>query len=139
MITQLFVNLPVKDLKRSVEFFTKLGFSFDPRFTDENATCLIVNKNTFVMLLVEPFFNSFTAKTLCDTTRAAEAIMAVSAESRNEVDEVAAKAVAAGARLPKGPTDYGFMYQQDFEDPDGHLWEVFWMDEAEFEKSQAKK
>lgn len=128
MATQIFVNLPVRDLKRSVEFFTRLDFTFDPRFTDENATCMIVDENIFVMLLLEGFFKSFTNKELCDATRAAEVILSLSAEDRAKVDETISKAVAAGASTPNEPRDYGFMYLHGFQDLDGHLWEVFYME-----------
>jgi predicted lactoylglutathione lyase len=128
MATQIFVNLPVKDLKRSVEFFTRLDYKFDPQFTDENATCMIVGENIFVMLLVEGFFKSFTKKELCDASRSTEVIVCLSAESRTKVDEMVARAVAAGGSTPSDLKDYGFMYQHGFQDPDGHLWELIYMD-----------
>jgi len=128
MATQIFVNLPVKDLKRSVQFFTKLGYTFDPRFTDDNATCMIVGENIFVMLLVERFFKTFTKKAVCDATRSTEVLMALSAESRAKVDELVAKAVAAGGTTPTEPKDHGFMYQHGYQDLDGHLWELFYME-----------
>jgi predicted lactoylglutathione lyase len=128
MATQIFVNLPVKDLDRSVAFFTKLGFRFDPQFTDENATCMIVCENIYVMLLVEEFFQSFTKKTICDARQCTEAIVCLSVASRAEVDGMVAKAVGAGGAVPNEPKDYGFMYGHGFEDLDGHLWEVMYMD-----------
>lgn len=128
MATQIFVNLPVKELKRSVEFFTRLGYAFDPNFTDENATCMIVGENIYVMLLVESFFKTFTRKELCDATRSTEAIVCLSADSRAKVDELVAKAVAAGATTPMDSKDYGFMYQHGFQDLDGHLWELVYME-----------
>ena len=127
MATQIFVNLPVKDLKRSVEFFTKLGYKFNPQFTDENATCMIVGENIFVMLLVESFFKSFTPKELCDATKNTEVIVCVSVESRAKVDEMIGKAVTAGGTTPNESKDYGFMYQHGFQDLDGHLWEIVCM------------
>ena len=127
MSTQIFVNLPVKDLDRSVAFFTKLGYTFNPQFTDENATCMIVSDNIFVMLLVEKFFLTFTNKSLCDTKSSREVILALSFDNRARVDELIAIAVAAGA-TPGEPRDLGFMYQQSYEDLDGHLWELFHMD-----------
>ena len=127
-MTQIFVNLPVRDLDRSVAFFTALGFSFNPDFTDENATCMIVGDNVFIMLLVEPFFRIFTVKEICDARRSAEVIVALSAASRAEVDERVARAVAAGATTPMPEKDHGFMYQHGFQDLDGHLWEFFWME-----------
>ncbi len=128
MATQIFVNLPVKNLPRSVEFFTALGYSFNPQFTDENATCMIVADNIFVMLLVEQYFSSFTKKPVCDATKSAEAIVCLSTESRAQVDELVAKAVAAGGSAPIPPQDHGFMYQHGFQDPDGHHWELVYMD-----------
>ena len=98
MITNIFVNLPVKDLNKTVEFFTKLGFTFNPQFTDENATCMIVGKDIFVMLLVEKFFKTFTKKEISDTTKNTEAIVALSAQSREEVDQMMEKVINAGGR-----------------------------------------
>jgi predicted lactoylglutathione lyase len=115
MPKQLFLNLPVQDLNRTVDFFTELGFTFNPDFTDENATCMIVNENAYVMLLVEDYFKTFTA---------------YSVDSREEVDEAVRTALANGGSASQDPQDYGFMYNHSFQDPDGHLWEVFWMDPA---------
>ncbi|NCI51225.1 VOC family protein [Sediminibacterium roseum] len=130
MPTQIFVNLPVKDLKRSIEFFTRLGYTFNPDFTDEKATCMIISDTIYAMLLVEPFFKTFTQKAICDTSKDIESIIALSCESRAAVDELAQKAEDAGATIPKPANDMGFMYTRSFEDPDGHLWEVFYMDPA---------
>jgi predicted lactoylglutathione lyase len=130
MATQIYFNLPVRDLKRSVDFFTALGFSFNPDYTDENATCMIINDNAFVMLLVENFFKTTTSKDLVDATRATEAITAFSVDSKEAVDETVRKALAAGGRPSQEVQDYGFMYNHSFQDPDGHLWEVLWMDPA---------
>jgi len=124
---QIFVNLPVKDLPRSVAFFTALGFSFNPQFTNENATCMIVDENIFVMLLVEPFFQGFIKKTICDAHKNTEVLVCLSCESRAEVDELVAKAVVAGGTIPREPEDHGFMYGHAFEDPDGHIWELVYM------------
>ena len=128
MATQIFVNLPVKDLDRSVAFFTKLGYTFNPEFTEENATCMIIGENIFAMLLVESFFKTFTGKALCDAKKSTEAIIALSADNRAQVDEIVGKAVAAGAATPQPVHDLVFMYQHGFEDLDGHLWEYFHMD-----------
>jgi len=125
---KIFVNLAVKDLGRSVEFFTKLGFAFDPRFTDENATCMIISEEAFVMLLVESRFTDFTTKQLCDAATHTEAILALSAESREEVDRLVNAALASGGAPANDPMEHGFMYGWSFQDPDGHLWEVIWMD-----------
>jgi len=128
MTTQIFVNLPVKDLDKSVAFFTALGFKFNPKFTDENATCMIVGEDSFVMLLVESFFATFTNKPLSDATKQTEVLVALSCGGRDEVDTMIEDAVAAGATTPMPSKDYGFMYQHGFQDLDGHLWEVFHMD-----------
>jgi uncharacterized protein len=130
MATQIFVNLPVKDLNKSVEFFTKLGYAFNPKFTDENATCMIVGENIFVMLLVEKFFKTFAPKEICDTAKNAEVIVALSCDSRAEVDEIVAKAIAAGGSTYKEPIDMVFMYQHGFQDLEGHIWEIFFMEES---------
>ena len=136
MARKIFVNLGVKDLARSVEFFAKLGFSFDPRFTDESATCMIVSDEAYVMLLVESRFQDFTKKDLADPTTQTEAILAVSAESREQVDELADAALAAGGSPANDPMDHGFMYGRSFDDPDGHMWEVIWMDPAAIEQPE---
>jgi predicted lactoylglutathione lyase len=128
MATQIFVNLPVKDLKRSVAFFTRLGYSFNPQFTDENATCMIVGDNIFVMLLVESFFKTFTPKALCDAKTHTEVLVCLSVDSRAQVDELVRKAVAAGGTTPNAEKDYGFMYGHGYQDLDGHLWELVYMD-----------
>ena len=130
MATQFFLNLPVKDLNRSVDFFTALGFSFNPDYTDENATCMIINDDAFVMLLVENYFKTFTSKPIADAGSATEAIMSFSLDSREAVDEVVRTALTAGGTPSEEAQDYGFMYTHSFQDPDGHLWEVFWMDPA---------
>jgi len=134
MITNIFVNLPVKDLNKTVEFFTKLGFTFNPQFTDENATCMIVGKDVFVMLLVEKFFKTFTKKEISDTTKNTEAIVALSAQSREEVDQMMEKVLGAGGREARDPQDHGWMYGRSFEDINGHLWEIFYMDESAMKK-----
>lgn len=127
MVTQIFINLPVRDLKSSIEFFTKLGFAFDKQFTDENATCMIMGDNMYAMLLVEKFFTTFTSKPLANAKETTEAIIALALNGRMEVDDIISKAQAAGAQIT--PTqDQDWMYQRGFEDLDGHLWEVFFMD-----------
>jgi uncharacterized protein len=130
---KIFVNLAVNDLSRSVEFFNELGFTFDPRFTDETATCMIVSDEAYVMLLLEDRFSDFTKKHLADPKVQTEAIIAFSAESREEVDDLAEKALAAGGSPANDPYDMGFMYGRSFNDPDGHLWEVIWMDPSAVE------
>ncbi len=130
MSTKVFVNLPVNDLNRSVEFFTKLGYTFNAQFTDENATCMIIGEDNYVMLLVEKYFGTFTPKPIADARSSTESIVGLSAESRDDVNRVVETAFAAGARRYKEPEDHGFMYGWGFEDLDGHIWEYFWMDPA---------
>jgi hypothetical protein len=125
---KIFVNLAVRDLKKSMEFFTKLGFEFNPQFTDEKAACMVISEEAFVMLLREPFFKTFTKQELCDTTKQTEGLFALSCESRTEVDEIVKKAIAAGGKHAMDPMDQGFMYGWSFYDLDGHHWEVMWMD-----------
>jgi predicted lactoylglutathione lyase len=127
MHSQIFVNLPVKDLKRSVEFFTRLGYTFNPQFTDENATCMILGDNLFVMLLVEKFFGSFIDKGITDTSKTTEVLTCVSCNTRQQVDDLVAKARAAGGKVPRTAQDHGFMYSHGYEDLDGHTWELVHM------------
>lgn len=128
MSRMIFVNLPVKDLGKSVDFFTKLGFAFNPQFTDESATAMVISEQAVVMLLVEDRFKDFTKKQISDATTHTEAILAVSADSREEVDNLVKQALAAGGKPSNDPQDLGFMYQWSFQDLDCHLWEVIWMD-----------
>jgi uncharacterized protein len=125
---QLYVNLAVENLSRSVDFFTKLGFSFDPQFTDDKATCMIIGNDAFAMLLERDRFQDFTKKAICDTSTSVEVLLALSCESRNEVDEMVRTAVAEGGSPAGDSQDLGFMYSSSFQDPDGHVWEVLWMD-----------
>jgi uncharacterized protein len=127
---KLFVNLAVKDLPRSMEFFRALGFDFNMKFTDEKAACMIVSEEAYVMLLSEPFFRGFTKREICRTDSHTEGLFALSCSSRAEVDELTRKAVAAGGQHAMDPSDHGFMYSWSFYDLDGHHWEVFWMDPA---------
>lgn len=128
MNRKLFVNVAVQDLQKSQEFFTELGFRFDPRFTDTNAACMIINEDSAIMLLTRSFFRRFTRKDPVDTTRHTEAIIAISAERREEVDELVNRAFAAGARPSIDPVEQEGMYSWGFQDLDGHLWEVVWLD-----------
>ena len=133
-MTQIFVNLPIKDLNRTIQFFTKLGFTFNPQFTDENATCMIVGQDIFVMLLVEKFFKTFTKKEICDTKKNTEVIMALSTESKEKVDQMMNKIMLAGGKESRAPQDYVWMYGRGFEDIDGHPWEIFYMDQSSMPK-----
>jgi uncharacterized protein len=123
-----FINLCVRDLPRSKQFFADLGFTFNPAFTDDKAACMILNEEAFVMLLSEPFFRTFTKREPCDTSKASEILLALSCESRAEVDAMVDKALAAGGAKAMPPQDHGFMYGSSFYDVEGHHWEVFWMD-----------
>jgi uncharacterized protein len=124
-----FINLPVKELGRSTEFFRKLGFSFDPQFTDENATRMVVSDDTSVMLVTEPFFKGFVEpQEIADTSKSREVIVGLAAESRDQVDDFAEKALAAGAQALGEPDDQGFMYMRGFLDLDGHQWSFIHMD-----------
>jgi predicted lactoylglutathione lyase len=124
----MFVNLPVRDLDRAKAFFGELGFSFNPRFTDDKAACMVVSDAGYVMLIQESFYRTFTKRELCDTTRQNEGLVALSCEGRGEVDGLVRRAAAAGAAQAMPPVDHGFMYERSFYDPDGHHWAVLWMD-----------
>ena len=124
----IFVNLPVRDLDASKAFFTALGYAFNPRFTNQDAACMVISDTIYVMLLVEPFFRGFTPRPLCDARSHTEVINCLSAPSRAAVDALLDKALAAGADEPMPARDYGFMYQRGFQDLDGHLWEIAHMD-----------
>jgi len=128
MATQIFVNLPVKDLKKSMSFFKSLGFGFNAEFTDETAACMVVSENIYVMLLTHEKFKEFTPKEICDASRCTEVLVGLSCEGRPNVDELVRKAVAAGGSTYKDPQDYGFMYGHGFQDLDGHIWELFHME-----------
>ena len=130
MPKKIFVNLPVQDLKRSMDFFGKLGFSFNRQFTDETAACMVVSDDIYVMLLTREKFKEFTPNPIGDATKSTEVLVALSLDGRKQVDDMIAKALAGGGRTFKPPTDHGFMYIQSFQDPDGHIWELFWMDPA---------
>jgi len=127
MSTKIFVNLPVKDLKKSMEFFTSLGFSFNPQFTDENAACLVFSESIYAMLLTEKFFKTFVTKEVADTNKTTEVINALFLDSRKAVDELVDKAMQAGAKKYRDPDEMDFMYSRSFSDLDGHLWEVGYM------------
>jgi len=131
MAKQIFVNLPVKDLKRSMVFFKKLGFTFNPQFTDEKAACLVINDGSiYAMLLTEPFFKTFTKKDVADAKKTTEVLIALDAESKEKVDEMVKTAAESGGSIYADPQDHGWMYQHSFADPDGHQWEILYMDET---------
>ncbi len=130
MATQIFVNLPVKDLDKSKAFFEKLGFSINPQFTDDKAACLVIGENIFAMLLTEPFFKTFTKKEIADAKKTTEALIAIDAESREKVDDIVKKAVGAGGSVYRDAEDHGWMYGHSFADLDGHQWEILYMDKS---------
>jgi len=125
---KLFVNLPARDLTRSIRFFTRLGFAFDARFTDDRAACLIVSHTAFVMLLTEPFFYTFSQMPACDTRTHVEGLFALSCRSRREVGSLLAEAIAAGGTAAGEAIDHGFMCAARFQDLDGHHWQLSWTD-----------
>ncbi|OON67856.1 VOC family protein [Hymenobacter sp. CRA2] len=131
MATKIFVNLPVKDLNASIAFFTQIGFSFNQQFSDTNGTCMIVGDDIYVMLLTEPFFQTFITKPIADARQCTEAILCLQLDSRATVDEMADRALAAGGQPVKaGGPEVEFMYGRNFQDLDGHLWELMYMDPA---------
>ena len=136
MATQLFINLAVKDVKKTMDFFSKLGFTFNMQFTNENAACMIINDEAFVMLLRESFFKTFIKKELVDAYKGTEVITSISAESKDKVNKIVDKALSIGATETREPLEQGFMFGRSFSDPDGHIWEVFWMDMNAFTKEQ---
>lgn len=140
MEKQIFVNLPVRDLDKTVKFFTKLGFKFNPQFTDENATCMVISENIFAMLLVEKFFKTFIAgKNISDAKKNTEVLIALNAESKESVDEMIKKAVQAGGKEFREKQDYVWMYSRSFEDLDGHVWEILYMDESKMPQEMKNK
>jgi uncharacterized protein len=128
MGTKVFVNLPVKDLEKSKAFFAKLGFTFNLQFTNENAACMVISEDNYAMLLVESFFKTFTKKEIVNAKQSTEVLVALSSESKENVDKMMKNALDAGAKEANEPQDHGFMYGRSFEDLDGHIWEIFWMD-----------
>ena len=136
---KIFVNLPVKDLNKSKEFFAKLGFTFNPQFTDQNAACMVISEDNYAMLLVEPFFKTFTKKEIVDAKKSTEVLVALSVESKEKVDEMLSKALASGAKEAREPQDHGFMYGRSLEDLDGHIWEIFYMDESKIPEEMKKR
>jgi predicted lactoylglutathione lyase len=131
MATKIFVNLPVKDLEKSMSFFTDLGFHFNPQFTDEKAGCMVISDSIFAMLLTETYFKTFTKKAVSDAKASTEVLIALDANSKEEVEEIVAKAKKSGATLYNEPQDHGWMYVHSFADLDGHQWEFIYMDQSQ--------
>jgi uncharacterized protein len=134
MSTKIFVNLPVKDLKKSMDFFKALSFTFNPQFTDDNAACMVISEHNYAMLLTQEFFKTFATKPISDAHKSTEVLIALELESEGAVDDMVERAVKAGGKEPKPKQDHGFMVQRTFEDLDGHTWEPFWMDPAHVQK-----
>lgn len=128
MPKKVFINLPVKDLPRSIEFFKAVGYTFNAQFTDETAACMVISEEIYSMLLTEEKFRGFSPNPVCDAKRQNEVSIALTCENRAEVDEVVKKAVAAGGTTYNAPQDYGFMYSHGFQDLDGHVWDYCYMD-----------
>jgi uncharacterized protein len=136
MSTKIFVNLPVKNLDRSIAFFKKLGYAFNPQFTDETAACMVISDDIYAMLLTHAKFKEFTKKDIADATRTTEVLTALSMDNKAEVDRVVDTALKAGATEAREPMDHGFMYIRAFNDLDGHTWEIFHMDMAAVPQAQ---
>lgn len=135
MASKIFVNLPVKDLNKSIAFFTHLGFTFNPQYTDETATCMVISDTIFVMLLIENRFQEFTKKEVANAHKTTEVLIALDAKSREQVDDLVRKAVEAGGSIYTEAKDHGWMYIHSFADLDGHQWEIFYMDENAVQQS----
>jgi predicted lactoylglutathione lyase len=132
MSKKIFINLPVSDLEKAKTFYTSIGFTNNPQFTDETAACMVLSEEIYVMLLTHPKFNQFTNKEIANTFKTASVINSLSVESNEAVNKMTDAAVRAGGKEPNEPKDYGFMQQRSFEDLDGHLWEVLYMDMSKF-------
>jgi predicted lactoylglutathione lyase len=128
MPTKIFVNLAVKDLEKSKMFFTKIGFSFNQQFTDSTAACMVIADDIYSMLLTHEKFKQFTKKGIADANKTTEVLVTLSADSKEKVNELVDRAISAGATEARDPHDYGSMFGRSFNDLDGHIWEVFWMD-----------
>ncbi len=134
MISKVFLNLPVKDLEKSMAFFTAVGFSFNPQFTDKTAACMVMSDDIYAMLLTHDKVKEFTSKPIADAHKTTEVLTALAVESKSKVNELVDRALKAGAKETYPQKDYGFMFTRSFEDPDGHIWEVFWMDPAQVQR-----
>ncbi len=134
MTNQIFINLPVKDLSKAKEFFGALDYSFNAQFTDDKGACLVISDTIYAMLLTEPFFKSFIKKEIADTKTSTEVILALAIDSKANVDRMMEKVLAAGGKEVRDPQDNGWMYGRAFEDLDGHIWEIVWMDPSHIDK-----
>ena len=134
MATKVFMNLAVKDLKKSMDFFKQMGYTFNPQFTDETAACMVISEDIYAMLLTHPKFKQFTSKEISDSTKTTEVMIALSCESKEAVNATMENALKGGAKEYRDPMDYGFMFQRTYEDLDGHIWELIYMDMSKFPK-----
>ena len=128
MARQIFVNLPVQDLKKSMDFFSTLGFTFNQQFTDNTAACMVISEDIYTMLLTHAKFKEFTPNPICDATKSTEMLVCLSCDSRAAVDDMVRKAVAGGGKTYNQPQDHVFMYGHGFQDLDGHIWELIYME-----------
>ena len=135
MTKNIFLNLPVKDLKKSMDFYSKLGFTNNPQFTDDTAACMVISENIYVMLLTYDKFKGFTKKDIADATKTTQVLLAIDAESKEKVKELVDIAQKSGGSIYMEPSDHGWMYQHSFSDLDGHQWEVCYMDMSKFPQS----
>lgn len=138
MTTRIFVNLPVRNLDKSIAFYEALGFACNPQFTDETAACIVISDDIYAMLLTHAKFGEFTKKQIADATKVTEVLTCLSVDSKDEVDRLSGAALKAGGTEAREPLDYGFMFNRAFDDPDGHIWEVVWMDEAAMQSQTAR-
>ena len=134
MATKVFMNLAVKDLKKSMDFFKQMGYTFNPQFTDETAACMVISEDIYAMLLTHPKFKQFTSKEISDSAKTTEVMIALSCESKEAVNSTMENALKGGAKEYRDPMDYGFMFQRTYEDLDGHIWELIYMDMSKFPK-----
>ena len=132
MKSQIFINLPVKDLERSLNFYTKMGFTNNPQFSDDSGKCMVFSDEIFVMLLTHEKFKSFITRPITDVSKTTSALFSISVESLDRVNEISDNALSGGGKEPVEAKDYGFMQQRTIEDPDGHIWEIFYMDMSKF-------
>ncbi len=137
MDTKIFVNLPVSDLSRSMDFFKSMGYRFNPQFTDNTAACLVISDDIYAMLLTHNKAKEFTKKDIADATKTTEVLVTLTVDSREKVNQLVDKALMSGGSKARDPEDYGFMYGRSFNDPDGHIWEVIWMDPAHVQSDTA--
>ena len=132
MKSQIFINLPVKDLEKSMNFYTKMGFSNNPNFSDDSAKCMVFSEEIYVMLLTHDRFKTFITKPITDVSKTISALLSISVESVDKMNEIVTNALTAGGNEPIEPKDHGFMQQRTLEDLDGHTWEIFFMDMSKF-------